>query len=942
MGTVKQKQLEFFYQNVRGLRTKTNTFYNNMLLSDCDIALFTETWLCDGILDSELCDSRYNVFRRDRGALGGGVMALCASHLQVRVRLEWDRPELECLWLTIMGKSIGCSKDLHLAVVYIPPNSNTALRLQQFMDILDHVSSTNTNDLILLAGDFNLPCIDWSSGEPLVVKQGSVELQDCSTEFLNFTSYIGLNQCNMIKNHHHSTLDLIFSNFSLELQRSDCPTVSEDKYHPSLILNTVDIFISPFKPKSRTQYNFRKANFDEINNTFMKMDWSFISEIEDLELVITKFYTILREIIDEFVPKIQISGSRSYPVWYNSALIHLIKEKARLHKNWKCHGNPLDYLEFSKLRSRMKTMQESCYKLFIEKSQEQIKSNPKAFWSYVKSQKNCNSNYPNSMTYDDKTFNNEPDICNAFNDFFQKNFKEPASHYPIVSDNDTSTNHVLHNVEITSSYIFKLLKQLDIKKGAGSDGIPPSFFYFCSKTLAAPIAQIFNRCLSVGYFPNIWKTAHIVPIYKKGSQSQVKNYRPISILNVLSKLFERVVHNHMYPIVSKFIPPEQHGFMKERSTNTNLALFTDDVLNGMDGASQVDVIYTDFEKAFDRVDHVLLLRKLWELGIKGSLHRWFESYLRNRCQAVVIGGYCSSYIKIVSGVPQGSILGPLLYACYLYDISKCFKFAKFLMYADDTKIYMNIKNIQDCYHLQEDLNRLCIYYDENRININVSKCSYMSFTRKMKPLKFNYNIYSLPLIETKQVRDLGILLDSKLTFTDHIDNVVSKAFRNLGFILRVSRPFTDIHCLKVLYYTYVRSVLEYCCSIWNPQYLTYIKNIEKIQKKFLKHLSYRDHRAFTDYIDSCNFYHLLTLENRRHLVDMLFLYKICNGKIDSIELVSKILNLCAPSTRTRHTKLFNCKFVRSNYAQNSIIYRLQKTYNNRFDSTDIFCSSLSI
>lgn len=209
----------------------------------------------------------------------------------------------------------------------------------------------------------------------------------------------------------------------------------------------------------------------------------------------------------------------------------------------------------------------------------------------------------------------------------------------------------------------------------------------------------------------------------------------------MSKLFEKVVHTFIYPVLSVSIPVEQHGFIKERSTTTNLAVFVDHVLNGMDGGSQVDVVYTDFEKAFDRVDHIILLRKLYELGIRGSLLRWMESYVRNRSQAVVVGGFCSNFVEIPSGVPQGSILGPLLYASYLYDVGDCFKHARYLMYADDTKVYMKIRSETDCSILQEDLTRLGEYYAENRIDINVNKCSFISFTRKKKPVDYEYSMY---------------------------------------------------------------------------------------------------------------------------------------------------------------------------------------------------------
>lgn len=495
---------------------------------------------------------------------------------------------------------------------------------------------------------------------------------------------------------------------------------------------------------------------------------------------------------------------------------------------------------------------------------------------------------------------------------------------------------------MSSDEILKILQDLDTTKGAGSDGIPPIFFVKCAETLSVPISLVLNRCLREGYFPCIWKRALIVPVHKKGPKTLIEHYRPISILNVLSKIFERVVHTHVYPVIAPSIPTEQHGFMKGRSTATNLGVFIDHISSSMDGGSQVDVIYTDFEKAFDRVDHIILLRKLYELGIRGDLLRWMESYLRNRSQAVVVCGFCSGFIEIPSGVPQGSILGPLLYASYLYDVGSCFEHARFLMYADDTKIYMKIANLNDCMNLQSDLDRLGHYYTKNRLGINVGKCSFISFTRKTHPTNFDYLINNTKISKVNSVRDLGIIVDSKLIFSQHIEAIVNKAYKNLGFILRVSRPFTDVDCVKVLYYSYVRSILEYCSLVWNPHYIVYTQSLESIQSKFVKHLNYRSFRNFGDYQEACLFHHLATLENRRSLTDMSFLHGVCNGVIDCPELFSKLLRLNVPGKRTRHTPLFAVNRTRTNYAQNSLVSRLHNKFNKRFGSADVFhCSRVA-
>lgn len=383
----------------------------------------------------------------------------------------------------------------------------------------------------------------------------------------------------------------------------------------------------------------------------------------------------------------------------------------------------------------------------------------------------------------------------------------------------------------------------------------------------------------------------------------------------------------------------QHGFLKQRSTTTNLAEFTQFVLRNMEGGGQVDVIYTDFEKAFDRVDHIILLTKLETLGIHGDLLRWVKSYLSNRSQAVVVGGFKSDYIKIPSGIPQGSHLGPLFYNAYIFDINKCFKSCSHLLYADDKKIFYKITNQQDCKFLQETLNMLSEYYSSNKIIVNVPKCQQISFSRKHNPLNFQYTINGIPIEKVSVIRDLGVTLDSKLSMAEHIDVITNKAYRNLGFVIRTCKPFNDPACLKSVYYAYVRSVLEYASNIWSPNYIIYKEKIERIQRLFVKHLNYRS-KIYLDYRSSCNRHHLLPLDDRRTLLDMMLLYNIINAGVDSPTLLASI-NVNAPRKRTRHTSLFSPAFQNTNYAKNAPINRICSTYNKRFSSVDILNTSKS-
>ena len=466
----------------------------------------------------------------------------------------------------------------------------------------------------------------------------------------------------------------------------------------------------------------------------------------------------------------------------------------------------------------------------------------------------------------------------------------------------------------------------------GPDGIPAVFVKKCCDVLKSPLTAIFNLSLVRQQFPLSWKESFMFPVYKKGVKSNIEHYRGISSLCACSKLLEAVVFNHLMFSVKNYISTAQHGFYPGRSVSTNLLEFTSYCLRSMDRNFQVDAVYTDLKAAFDRVDHGIILAKLEKLGASSGMTTWLSSYLRNRKTAVKLGTSQSRWFCNNSGVPQGSILGPLLFSLFINDLTRLLPPGTRLLYADDTKIYQLIQSGADCFKLQKLIDLFIGWCDKNYMSVSISKCTVISFSRKKHPLMFEYSIAGETLQRNNVVTDLGILLDTQMTFRQHYSMIISKANRQLGFVLRTGKEFVDPGTLRTLYCSLVRPILESACVVWQPYYDAWIQRIECIQKQFVRRicrtLPWRNPDNLPPYEELCLLLGLKTLEQRRK--DMLFrmAQKILVGTYDCPTILA-MFNLYCPIRPQRHHRLLLLNTHRTNYGLHEPIRRLALEFNRR-------------
>ena len=436
----------------------------------------------------------------------------------------------------------------------------------------------------------------------------------------------------------------------------------------------------------------------------------------------------------------------------------------------------------------------------------------------------------------------------------------------------------ISNITIDEKGVLNLLTKLNTNKASGPDGISNRFLKACASEITPLLTQIFQMSLNSHNLPEDWRTANISPIFKKGDKHLPSNYRPVSLTSVCCKLLEHIVCKHILTHLEthKILTNLQHGFRSGHSCESQLLITTDDLLRNYDKKLQTDVIILDFSKAFDKVPHQRLLHKLRNYGIDGDINSWIEEFLTKRRQRVIVDGEASKYDRVESGVPQGTVLGPLLFLIHINDLPERVK-SQVRLFADDCLLYRVIKKIEDQLLLQEDLKALEEWANTWGMSFNASKCYVMTLARQEKRLSKYYELNGQILQKVSENPYLGLMIQDNLKWRSHINQIASSADRTLGFIRRNLRN-CDEHFKATAYISLVRSVLEYSSTVWDPYEDEDIKRLEKIQRKAARFVK-KDYRNTSSVTTMMNDLGWETLQRRRKVNRLTMMYKIVNKHV---------------------------------------------------------------
>lgn len=840
-----------------------------------DILLVCETWLnagiSSGLLDPE---SYYYVLRNDRSKsdTGGGVCAFVSRKLRI-VEVDVDARFSS---LELLGFDLLCSDSkIRFFVVYRPPYRDLQY-LQLLIECLTvYTDCIQTN---VITGDFNFPSIDW-------VALNSPD--DCiNRPFLDFAIERGFCQCVDFATRGGHVLDIVLTDDD-ELMTAVKPEEPIGNSDHLIVQFSMSLRLRSAIDAGRTsnELNWAKADFDAMNLHLSNYDWQSLLLYNPNALSLwSGFVTVMRTAIERYVPRFKClkAGRKTKRTLYPPQLRKLRAQKCRIWRQLR--HNPCDDSARTQYKACVREWKMQTRECDRRAEMHVIESNNLgSFYKYVNRRISYRSGIGALIDGAGNVVECDEEKANIFNKYFASVGTVDNNVLPscrkVVSGNTT-----LATIEFSSSNVKQAINKLRPNLSSGPDGLPPLLFKRLKHCLAGPLAMIYTQMLSVAAVPDEWKQAIITPVFKKGAAGCVSNYRPISLTCVASKIMERVIAHQMYSYFSDncILHKAQHGFVKGHSTCTNLLESMNDWTRSLSGRRGVTVAYIDFSRAFDSVSQKKLIEsRLTSYGIAGNLLDWLRNFLCGRTHQTKVGSALSEIANLLSGVIQGSGIGPLMFLAYINDLIEIMEKSGVIikLFADDAKVYIEIVDIEDVEKLQRALNLLVEWAAVWQLKIAINKCFVLNIGKipqSVLALDTSYCIDNCVLPIVSSCRDLGVVVSHDLSPREHINAIVLKAQQRANLILRCF-VCNDTSVLLRAYLTYVRPILEYNSVVWSPNLKCEIDALERVQRRFTKRLRGMNALSYTERLAKLE---LLTLELRRLHNDLVVCYRIVFGLID--------------------------------------------------------------
>ena len=814
----------------------------------------SETWLKKSENIDTLCPDGYSTYRVDRedGRQGGGVLLLVAQHITQREEENFQTPNIQ---VAAARASVG-SRNVTLTCVYRSPGATQEESTQLLLYLKALVARA---DGVLVMGDFNAPEVNWEVGwAPLSTFGHSIVellLEKRLARHVNQETRWRVGQT-------PGLLDLIISRYQSDIDglTVDAPLGKSD--HAMLRFK--------FRGKVEKVPDKWRRRFNNLNEAGLvsrarQLTWN--EQGASVEEMWETFKRNVLKLTEEFAPLTRINR-KGLPPWWKSRAAKAQKRKHRAWKRYISTGGHQRFAEYLKEKGMATSIQRDCRLNYETKLSGIVKKCPKAYFNYVQSKGKLRNAVGAVKDENGALAVTNRQKADVLKGFFEKVHTVDTGRDPGYLPIKTTSQMEL--VPISQEEVEGALAKLDPSKAQGHDEIHPAILKSLAPVIGAPLATLFNKSLAERTLPEDWKRAIIVPIHKGGTKEEVTNYRPVSLLPVALKVMERLLRDRIVKHLTEngLLRNEQHGFTKNRSCLTNLLTCLDEVTNRVDNGEQVEICYLDFRKAFDSVNHRLLLAKLRTNNLHPSVQDWVEEYLSARSFRVRVEEALSESGNACSGVPQGSVLGPLLFLIYISDLPDGLEGACY-MFADDVKIVGAPSTDQ----LQRDLNRVIQWTEEWEMPLNKDKCM-----RLLRPdcagVDRIIDPSTLKTAETvSEMRDLGVKINGNFSPEAQCLAAASKAN---GALFQMARTIASRKpkVLMPYYKAFVRPHLEYAVQAWAPALVKDAKVLEDVQRRFTRWLNGMRGLSYEERLDKLG---LFSLKRRRVRGDLIESFKELKG-----------------------------------------------------------------
>ena len=942
---VNEKSFSIIHLNIASLAKNKDEFEAclSLLKFKFDIIGISETKIKSNTQPIyELGMKGYSHFQTPSDANKGGVIIyVLDKHVstprQDLEKLMYKSKLLESCFVEII---VPNKKNIIVGCIYRHPSMNLCEFNNEHLKNL--LAKLNNKKHSFLLGDFNIDLMKTD------VDSYTTDYFDMLTS-AQFVPHII--HPTRITNHSKTLIDNIFSNLpNFHQGFSGNLTLAISDHLAQVLIIPLD---PPSKPKTTKKYMRDTKNFDRENFLLdlLEFDWDDIIQVDknDPNTSFNQFYKHLSDLIDKYMPLRKLTNKEikyHEKPWINRNILQAILIRDEIYKRFIQAKDPnrKAYYENNyktarnKINNDIKQSKKDYYHQYFMNNANNIKNTWKGIKSII-TLKSSRKSHSNNLYVNNKLVSDPREIGNTFNDYFstiatklQNKIYHHGKDFSSYLGNCNEHSFFIKPTDQTE--VSEQIIALNPNKAEGPTSIPTDILKLIIPSISLPLSKIINLSFSTGVYIEKLKIAKVIPIFKeKGSELDHTNYRPISILSNINKIIEKLMHERLFSFLEKYncIYNLQYGFRMNHSTNHCLLDLTESIRKALDNNKYAVGIFVDLQKAFDCVEHNILLSKLNHYGIRGISNQWFKSYLCNRRQYVEISGSKSNITSIRYGVPQGSVLGPLLFLLYINDLYKCVKFSTPRHFADDTNLlFINSSLKQMKKHINIDLALLSSWLRANKISLNVSKTEVLIFRHPNKPINYDLRIKldGKRLYPAKYVKYLGILIDSHLDWSYHTTSLASKLSRAIGMLAK-ARHYIDKSAVRNLYFGIFSSLLTYGCQIWGQQQNYHIRRISKLQKKAIRIINFANFNASSSELFKRA--RILKLQDNITLLNFLYVYDSLKGQLPS-NLMNSFEYIYSRHIHPTRISKMNCvNLPKSNtdrYGINSITSQSARNWNS--------------